>query len=87
MKVFLAQCLDAAASLDRQSLRRPLSFLFTADEETGSAGAALAGVDVVPPSPGVALPVTLALQPVARMPRAATATVPIAKRFIKVSPA
>ncbi len=41
MKVFLAQCLDAAASLDRRSLRRPLSFLFTADEEIGSAGAAL----------------------------------------------
>ena len=41
MKIFLAQCLNAAASLDRRSLRRPLSFLFTADEEIGSAGAAL----------------------------------------------
>jgi acetylornithine deacetylase len=41
MKIFLAQCLAAAASLDRRSIRRPLSFFFTADEEIGSGGAAL----------------------------------------------
>ena len=39
MKVFLAQCLDAAAQLDLATLRRPLVFLFTADEEVGCLGA------------------------------------------------
>ena len=40
MKVFLAQCVDAAARLDLGSLRRPVVFLFTADEEIGCLGAA-----------------------------------------------
>lgn len=38
MKVFLAQCVDAAAQLDRSALRRPVVYAFTADEEVGSAG-------------------------------------------------
>lgn len=40
MKVFLAQCVDAAARLDLRTLKRPLLFLFTADEEVGCLGAA-----------------------------------------------
>ena len=40
MKVFIAQCVDAAARLDRRRLRRPVVFLFTADEEIGCLGAA-----------------------------------------------
>jgi acetylornithine deacetylase len=40
MKVFLAQCVDAAASLDLAALKRPIVFLFTADEEVGCLGAA-----------------------------------------------
>lgn len=40
MKVFVAQCVDAAARLDLASLRRPLVFVFTADEEIGCLGAA-----------------------------------------------
>ena len=40
MKVFLAQCVDAAAQLDLAALRRPVVFLFTADEEIGCLGAA-----------------------------------------------
>ncbi len=39
MKVFLGQCLDAAARLDLAMLQRPLVFLFTADEELGCLGA------------------------------------------------
>jgi len=39
MKGFLAQCLAAAALLDRDALRRPLAFVFTADEEIGCDGA------------------------------------------------
>jgi acetylornithine deacetylase len=39
MKVFLAQCVAAAARLDVATLRRPLIFLFTADEEVGCKGA------------------------------------------------
>jgi acetylornithine deacetylase len=39
MKGFLAQCVTAAATLDRGALRRPLVFLFTADEEIGCDGA------------------------------------------------
>src|SRR5215510_11416437 len=39
MKVFLAQCVDAAARLDLGTLKRPLVFLFTADEELGCLGA------------------------------------------------
>jgi len=39
MKVFLAQCVDAAAQLDLATLKRPLVFLFTADEELGCLGA------------------------------------------------
>jgi acetylornithine deacetylase len=40
MKVFLAQCVAAAAQLDLSRLRRPVVFLFTADEEIGCLGAA-----------------------------------------------
>jgi acetylornithine deacetylase len=40
MKGFLAQCLDAAARLDLTTLKRPLLFIFTADEEIGCLGAA-----------------------------------------------
>ncbi|MBI3304015.1 MAG: acetylornithine deacetylase [Deltaproteobacteria bacterium] len=40
MKVFLAQCVDAAARLNLTTLKRPLVFLFTADEEVGCLGAA-----------------------------------------------
>lgn len=40
MKVFLAQCVAAAARLDLASLERPLVLLFTADEEIGCLGAA-----------------------------------------------
>jgi acetylornithine deacetylase len=59
MKIFLAHCLDAAAQLDLASLARPIVFAFTADEETGSAGAvqlapALAGVLGEIPQPGLA---------------------------------
>jgi acetylornithine deacetylase len=39
MKGFLAQCLAAAAVLDCGTLRRPLTFVFTADEEIGCDGA------------------------------------------------
>ena len=40
MKVFLAQCVVAAGELDLPRLRRPVVFLFTADEEIGCLGAA-----------------------------------------------
>jgi acetylornithine deacetylase len=40
MKVFLAQCVDAAAQLNLTTLKRPLAFIFTADEEIGCLGAA-----------------------------------------------
>jgi acetylornithine deacetylase len=40
MKVFLAQCVDAAAQLNVTTLKRPLVFVFTADEEIGCLGAA-----------------------------------------------
>lgn len=40
MKVFLAQCLDAACGLEVGTLRRPVVFLFTSDEEIGCLGAA-----------------------------------------------
>jgi len=40
MKVFLAHCVDAAAQLDVATLKRPLAFVFTADEEIGCLGAA-----------------------------------------------
>lgn len=39
MKGFLAQCVDAAAALDRKALKRPLVFIFTASEEIGCLGA------------------------------------------------
>jgi acetylornithine deacetylase len=39
MKVFLAQCIDAAAQLDLSTLKRPLVFIFTSDEEIGCRGA------------------------------------------------
>ena len=40
MKGFLAQCAEAARAIDLKRLRRPLVFLFTADEEVGMRGAA-----------------------------------------------
>ena len=39
MKVFLAQCVEAAGQLDLDGLRRPLGLIFTSDEEVGCAGA------------------------------------------------
>ncbi|HKV55322.1 MAG TPA: acetylornithine deacetylase [Candidatus Binataceae bacterium] len=39
MKGFLAQCADCARTLDRNRLKRPLVFVFTADEEVGMLGA------------------------------------------------
>jgi len=39
MKGFLAQCAEAARILDRARLRRPVVFVFTADEEVGMLGA------------------------------------------------
>ncbi len=39
MKGFLAQCVAAARALDRARLKRPLVFIFTADEEIGMLGA------------------------------------------------
>ncbi len=39
MKAFLAQCVDAAARLELNTLTRPLVFVFTADEEVGMLGA------------------------------------------------
>ena len=43
MKGFIAACLDAAARIDLSRLRRPLVFVFTADEEVGCLGAAQVG--------------------------------------------
>jgi acetylornithine deacetylase len=40
MKVFLAQCVDAAFEIDAAKLRRPVAFVFTSDEEIGCLGAA-----------------------------------------------
>jgi acetylornithine deacetylase len=40
MKGFLAQCVSASARLDLRTLKRPLVFLFTSDEEIGCRGAA-----------------------------------------------
>jgi len=39
MKGFIAQCLDAARTLDSARLKRPLVFVFTASEEVGCLGA------------------------------------------------
>ena len=39
MKGFLAQCVEAARAIDRARLKRPLVFIFTADEEVGMLGA------------------------------------------------
>jgi len=39
MKGFLAQCVDAARTLDQRRLRRPVVFIFTASEEIGGLGA------------------------------------------------
>ena len=46
MKGFIAQCVDAAIKLDRKSLKRPLVFVFTADEEVGCRGAELVGPEL-----------------------------------------
>ncbi len=59
MKAFLAQCVEAAAAIDRKSLLRPLVFAFTADEEVGYTGAErlapeLAGLLGDVPSPRLA---------------------------------
>jgi acetylornithine deacetylase len=40
MKGFIAQCLDATARLNLATLKQPLLFIFTADEEVGCLGAA-----------------------------------------------
>lgn len=40
MKGFLAQCVDAAAQLNVKTLKRPLVFIFTSDEEIGCLGSA-----------------------------------------------
>jgi len=40
MKVFLAQCIEAASQLNLATLKQPLAFVFTADEEVGCLGAA-----------------------------------------------
>ena len=40
MKGFLAQCVDAAAQLNVRTLKKPLVFIFTSDEEIGCLGAA-----------------------------------------------
>lgn len=39
MKGFLAQCVEAARTLNSQTLRRPVVFIFTASEEIGGLGA------------------------------------------------
>lgn len=39
MKGFLAQCADAARTLERSQLKHPVVFVFTADEEVGMLGA------------------------------------------------
>jgi acetylornithine deacetylase len=39
MKGFLAQCVDTLRTLDRTRLKRPIVFVFTADEEVGMLGA------------------------------------------------
>ena len=59
MKGFIAQCADAARTLDRARLKRPLVFLFTADEEVGMRGSkgvapALAGILGPVPRPDLA---------------------------------
>ena len=41
MKGFIAECLDAARTLDSARLKRPLVFVFTASEEVGCQGAHL----------------------------------------------
>jgi len=41
MKGFLAQCVDAARTLEKARLRRPLALLFTANEEVGGNGSRL----------------------------------------------
>src|SRR5271166_4460953 len=46
MKGFIAQCIDAAMRLDRKTLKRPLVFVFTADEEVGCRGAELVGPEL-----------------------------------------
>jgi acetylornithine deacetylase len=46
MKVFIAQAVCAARSIDRARLRRPLVLAFTADEEVGCLGAARLAPDL-----------------------------------------
>ena len=46
MKGFIAQCINAAPRIDRRALKRPVVFLFTADEEVGCRGAELAGPEM-----------------------------------------
>jgi acetylornithine deacetylase len=59
MKGFLAQCADIARTLERTRLKRPVVFVFTADEEVGMLGArelapALQGILRDVPQPGLA---------------------------------
>jgi acetylornithine deacetylase len=46
MKAFIAQCLGAARLLNRNSLKRPLVFVFTASEEVGCLGAERVGPQI-----------------------------------------
>lgn len=46
MKGFLAQCIAGVSEFDLRSLRRPLVFVFTADEEVGCIGAEKASVEL-----------------------------------------
>jgi acetylornithine deacetylase len=59
MKGFLAQCADIARTMERTRLKRPVVFVFTADEEVGMLGArelapALQGILRDVPQPGLA---------------------------------
>jgi acetylornithine deacetylase len=59
MKGFLAQCAEIARTLERTRLKRPVVFVFTADEEVGMLGArelapALQGILRDLPQPGLA---------------------------------
>jgi acetylornithine deacetylase len=59
MKGFLAQCADAARTLEQTRLKRPVVFIFTADEEVGMLGArelapALQGILGDVPQPNLA---------------------------------
>jgi len=56
MKVFIAQAVEAARTIDRARLRRPLAFVFTADEEVGCLGAARLAPELAALLDGAPLP-------------------------------